>query len=194
MPIALFLLGPAGTGKSTVARAFVRGRIARCESWALVDKDTVGGRFGPRVLRLLGSDGLDRDSALYRREVRDDDYGTTLDVARDQLEVGTHVLMPGPWSRELASGALFDASALGLGAGTTIRAAYLHAPAEVLHARIAQRAHPRDAWKLAHWDAFAAGLPDPGSLPAGVSVLDATRSADAVLAELQRLVGPARPG
>lgn len=154
LPVALFLLGPAGAGKSTVAEAFLVDRSVRGQSWCLIDKDTVGEVLVPELLRLQGLAPADRDSPAYMRLVRDLEYRACLRLAAHQLRLGVSVALPAPWGRETASGALFDAAALGF-SPCRLRHAYLNLEDSALHARIAQRAAPRDVWKLANWQTFA---------------------------------------
>lgn len=153
---ALFLLGPAGSGKTELARAWIAHNRQRGQAWALLDKDDCETLFAPALLQALGEPVEDRDSPAYLEHVREPAYKTCLLLAARQLEQGLNVVLPAPWSRELSQGRLSDARALGLPAGTRVRSAFLHVSVEVQRARIAQRKAPRDAWKLEHWDAFAA--------------------------------------
>src|SRR3546814_5420290 len=99
-----------------------------------------------------------------------------------------NVAFPGPWSREQASGALFSIQQLGLPPETQLRHVWLELPLEVRKDRIAARADPRDAWKLAHWDSYVDALKRPAAVQDGrVPVLDASRSEEHT-SELQSLM------
>src|SRR3546814_14724881 len=85
-----------------------------------------------------------------------------------------NVAFPGPWSREQASGALFSIQQLGLPPETQLRHVWLELPLEVRKDRIAARADPRDAWKLAHSDRYVDALNRPAAVQDGrLPVLDA---------------------
>jgi predicted kinase len=162
-PVALFITGPSGCGKTTLAQAWARSRVAAGEPWAILDKDLVGDVHGQRLLEILGEDPHDRDSPVFKREVRALDYAATLKLAAAQIEVGASVALPGPWTQELARGLLFDPAAMGLAPARTV-VVWLALSETQRRLRIEQRGHSRDGWKLAHWDSYRNGL--GGELPA----------------------------
>jgi GTPase SAR1 family protein len=152
-PVALFVLGVGGSGKSTLCEAFAREEISRSIPWCLIDKDVVGSAFVPRYLASQGLDPQDRDSDGYMTLCRDMEYATCLIIAAQQLELGGNVVLPGPWTRELSSGNLFSATALGL-PPCQLRHVFLKACPRTLRQRVEQRNSPRDAWKLANWELY----------------------------------------
>lgn len=187
---ALFILGHAGTGKSFLTEHFVRQQQEKGRAWCVLDKDVVSESWSGRLLEALGQNPNDRDSPLFKAKVRDLEYLSTLRIAKDQLELGLNVIFPGPWSRELASAALFSAPALGFPAQTRLRHIWLELPLAVRKERIACRADPRDQWKLDHWDAYAGALKRPDAVEQGnVPVLDASLPLEQQLAILNTLTG-----
>lgn len=179
-PVALFITGHSGCGKTTLAEAWVRSRLLQSEPWALLDKDVVSGRHGPRILSLLGADPHDRDSPVYKEALRDMDYAAALDVAAAQLRLGGSVVLPGPWTRELQDGRLFSAARMGL-PDVRVVVVGLRLPCEERRRRIQARGHPQDGWKLSNWDACAA--PTPEALPLSESQAPTEFSAAAPLGE-----------
>lgn len=188
-PTALFILGHAGTGKSFLAQHFVQRQLGIGRAWCTLDKDVVSECWSGPLLQALGQEPDDRDSPVFKEKVRDLEYASTLRIAKDQLERGLNVVFPGPWSRELASSALFSTQALGFPASTRLRHVWLELPLEIRKERIARRADPRDHWKLTHWPAYIDALKRPAAVQSGlVPVLDASLSLDRQIRELDELL------
>jgi len=186
---AFFILGHAGTGKSFITSRFIERQKQRGRAWCLLDKDVVGENWSGPLLQALGQDPNDRDSPFFKENVRDLQYASTLRIAVDQLALGLDTVLPGPWSRELASGALFSARALGLPEGTRLRHVWLDLPLDIRKERIIQRADPRDQWKLDNWEAYAGALKRPSAVVGGqVPVLDSSLPVAEQLAILDALI------
>ncbi len=164
----IYFCGHAGTGKSTLARRAV-GRLhaATGENFCLLDKDTLYGAFSARVMGLLTGDPNDRDSPTYLDNLRDQEYSGLVEVARENLALGVNVLAVGPFSREVRAHTLHDGRAYPVPAGTTIRVVWVDLDEAEALARIRHRNDPRDAWKLAHWDAYRTRrfVPPPEQYP-----------------------------
>ncbi|MFT0548194.1 AAA family ATPase [Allopusillimonas ginsengisoli] len=190
-PTALFVLGHAGTGKTTLTNSFVQHQRQAGHAWCVLDKDAVSECWSGPLLQALGFDPHDRDSPGFKKHVRDLGYESTLRIARDQLEHGLNVVLPGPWNRELASGTLFSTTALGLPANTILRHVWLDLPLPVRYERIVRRADPRDQWKLDNWQAYADALHQPAAVLEGrVAVLDASLPLDALRGLLEKVLVP----
>lgn len=186
---ALFILGHAGTGKSWLTHRFVSRQHTLGRSWCVLDKDVVSEVWTGPLLAAHGHDPNDRDSPFFKDVARDLGYQSTLRVGRDQIEHGTSVVFPGPWSRELASGALFSPTALGLPAHTRLHHVWLDLPLDVRRQRIIERGDPRDQWKLAHWDDYTQALQRPQAVIDGrIQALDASLAPQRQLACLDDLL------
>ena len=187
--MALFILGHAGTGKSWLTHRFVSAQHERGASWCVLDKDVVSEVWTGPLLAAHGQDPQDRDSPFFKEVARDLGYQSTLRVGRDQIEHGTHVVFPGPWSRELATGAIFSPQDLGLPANTRLHHVWLDLPLDIRKQRIIDRGDPRDQWKLAHWDEYTAALKRPQAVNDGrIKVLDAAWPVEQQLAFLDTLL------
>jgi len=185
---ALFILGHSATGKSYLTSHFIERQRGQGRAWCLLDKDSVGESWTGPFLQAFGQDPNDRDSPFFKEHVRDLQYQSTLRIARDQFECRLDVVLPGPWSRELASGALFSAQAMGFPDFVRIVHVWLDLPEAVRRQRIIQRGDPRDQWKLDHWDAYFAALKRPQAVIDGrIPVLDASLPLDEQLAMLESL-------
>ena len=190
-PIALFILGHAGAGKSFLTDYFVQQQRLGGRPWCVLDKDAVAENWTGPLLQALGQDPNDRDSPYFKQHVRDLQYQSTLRIAQDQLQIGLNVIFPGPWSRELASGALFSAQELGLPATTRLLHVWLELPEAIRRQRIIKRGDPRDQWKLDNWQAYFGALKRPDAVQDGrVPVLDASLDITEQYRILDGLIGP----
>lgn len=186
---ALFILGHAGTGKSWLTHRFVNRQHAAGRSWCVLDKDVVSEVWTGPLLAAHGQDPNDRDSPFFKEVARDLGYQSTLRVGRDQIEHGTNVVFPGPWSRELATGALFLPEALGLPPQTRLHHVWLDLPLDIRKQRIIDRGDIRDQWKLAHWDEYVQALKRPAAVIDGrIATLDASQPENDQLAFLDALM------
>lgn len=186
---ALFVLGHAGTGKSFLTQHFIARQRQKQIAWCVLDKDVVSEAWSGPFLQALGQDPNDRDSPTFKEKVRDLEYRSTLRIARDQLALDLNVVFPAPWSRELASSALFSTDALGFPPETRLRHVWLELPEAVRKQRIIERADPRDAWKLGNWTTYFSALKRPAAVQDGrVPVMDASLPLETQLQILEAMV------
>lgn len=167
-PSLIFFCGHAGSGKTTLARRTIQNFLAECKaSYCLLDKDTLYGKYSAAVMQLLTGNPDDRDSPLYLQHLREPEYQSLLDVAREQLALGIHVFVVGPLSREILAHQLIDRAWLGVAANVVIRIVWVHVDEAVAKQRIMVRGDVRDAYKLAHWDEYRVRrvLPSPEEFP-----------------------------
>ena len=168
MPHLIFLCGHAGTGKTTLAKRLVRELNDRSEdSYCMLDKDTLYGNFSSAVMGVLTGNPNDRDSPVYLDNLRNPEYAGLLDTARDNLELGTHVLVVAPLSREIKAHQLIDRDWLRVGPEVQITVVWVHLQEAEARRRIELRGNPNDEWKLQHWDQYRTRLfqPNPDEYP-----------------------------
>jgi hypothetical protein len=161
MPTALFILGHAGSGKTKLSKRWVKTCLKKGDPWVLLDKDICGEGLANALMQALSLDPNDRDSLGYKSNVRDLEYKGCLRLASDQLKMGLNVVLPGPWTKELSSGAIFKNEELGFPSKTKIRHIYLEMGVDQIKKRILERCNPRDEWKLKNWDEFSKSLVEP---------------------------------
>lgn len=155
MPRLIFFCGHAGTGKTTLAKHLIGPLIARTgESFCLLDKDTLYGRYSAAVMGALTGDPNDRDSPTYLQHLRDPEYQGLLDTARENLALGINGIVIGPLSREIRDHRLADRDWLGVEADVDLHIVWVHLPEDIARQRIEQRGNPNDAYKLTHWDEY----------------------------------------
>ncbi|MFM0337228.1 AAA family ATPase [Paraburkholderia fungorum] len=151
----VFFCGHAGTGKTTLAKKLHGPLMQACATpFCLLDKDTLYGGYSAAAMGMLTGDPNDRDSPLFLQHLRDPEYRSLLDTARDNLELGVSALVVGPLSREVRERRLFDRSWLGVSAEVTLRVVWVYVSEETAHQRIVERGNPNDAYKLAHWEEY----------------------------------------
>ncbi len=161
-PRLILFAGHAGTGKSTLAKQALPLIIEKTgEDFFFLDKDTAYGAFSAHVMELTTQNPNDRDSPFYLENLRDWEYQGLIDIARENLLLGVNVILVGPFSREIQSGRMFDAQALGVPPQTTIQIAWIDLEESEAKIRMMRRADPRDEWKLAHWDQYVIRRTEP---------------------------------
>ena len=156
MPRLIVFCGHAGAGKTSIAKRAIPLLHHRSgESFCLLDKDTVYGAFSSHVMGILTGNPNDRDSPLYLEKLRDHEYNGLMDIARENLRIGTNVVLVAPSSRELKSGALFDHRQLKLPSDTAIQVVWVTLDETTAKERIKIRSNALDDYKLANWDEYA---------------------------------------
>jgi predicted kinase len=191
----VFFCGHAGTGKTTLAKRLIGPlREATGEPFCLLDKDTLYGRTGSAAMGALTQDPNDRDSPLFLQHLRDPEYLGLIDTARENLELGVSVLAVGPLSREIRERRLFDRAWLGIALDVALTVVWVETEEETARRRIVARAHPGDAYKLAHWDEYRQRrfVPSAAQLD-GVAVFDNTAPTQADFDALRERIAKERP-
>src|SRR5665647_307340 len=96
MPKLVFFLGPAGSGKTTLAKTLIEKHHA-----AFFDMDTLARPAAEAIMTLSGLDPNDRDSPIYKQYCRDLGYRITMDAALENLHLGIDAFVIGPFTQEL---------------------------------------------------------------------------------------------
>ncbi|KND32729.1 AAA family ATPase [Streptomyces acidiscabies] len=149
---AYFVIGPAGSGKSSVARL-----LAKLTGAAYLDKDTACTRLTEALLKTADTDPDDRDgNAYYLSTVRELEYLTLLDLARDNLAVGRPVVLDAPFGSYFADPGFLTTTANRHSWPTGVEPIVVHVRVDspTAQARIRARGLARDASKLADWPKF----------------------------------------
>ncbi|KWX69941.1 AAA family ATPase [Paenibacillus jilunlii] len=153
----VFFLGPAGAGKTTLAKAVASRRKA-----AVLDMDILLRPAADVIMKMHGLDPADRDSAEYKRLCRDLGYRITMDAALDNMGLDCDVFVVGPFTKEAADpGWIGDELAR---IGRTLEEIEVKVVlvslgnAGLYRERIEGRHSPLDAWKFQNWEMFSASL------------------------------------
>ncbi len=154
-PIAFFVIGPAGSGKSTVSRF-----LAQRYRTAYLDKDALATAFTEALLSATGNDPHERDNnAYYQQHILPMEYCTLLRLCGDNLRVGTSVVLDAPFGRFLSDERfLLDAAQRhGWPSHAKVVVAHVRTDAGAVLRRLRERGLQRDGWKIEHWAEFWPG-------------------------------------
>lgn len=189
--LVVFVIGIAGSGKSTVAKALARQLKA-----VYLDKDTVVTRFTEELLTQAGCSPGDRESDFYKQHIMPLEYSTLLDIGGQNIRQGMPVVFDAPF------GAYFnDAEYVTRMARQAnwpkVRRVVLHVTVDEERNRqqLLLRGLSRDARKLNHWDDFWASQQQTHCRWSDVEHFTLENPDDAAVARVaERLVGDGRAG
>ncbi len=157
MPTVHVVCGSAGTGKTTYGK-----RLAARLGAAFLDIDTVTERLARTAMRAAGESEDDRDSPFFKAMLRDPIYETLFDVAAENAG-HVPVVLVGPFTRECKDPAWPDR--LRARMRCVVEVHFVWCSRETQRRRIGARGNPRDAAKLADWEAFAGVCTDASPPP-----------------------------
>lgn len=153
----VFFLGPAGAGKTTLAKAVASRRPA-----AFFDMDILLRPAADVIMSMNGLDPTDRDSAEYKRLCRDLGYRITMDAALDNIGLHSDIFVVGPFTKEAADPGWISRELARIGLTlleVEVKVVLVGLTDEELYReRIQGRQSPLDDWKFQHWAQFRSSL------------------------------------
>jgi predicted kinase len=153
----VFFTGPAGAGKSTLAKILAKKHLT-----AYFDMDTLSRPAAETIMSISGLDPNDRDSPIYKKYCRDLGYRVTMDAALENMELGVDVFVIGPFTKELEDPQWLENELSKVGASMSdveAKVIFIFLPDEKsYHLRILERGLASDAWKLENWSSFSQSL------------------------------------
>lgn len=160
-PLMAVISGFAGSGKTESGKL-----LAECNSWALLDKDTLTRPLVEGLLAQLNGDPHDRQSSLYFTQVRPLEYQCLLKAGFENLEAGVSSILSAPFIREVCDiGWLRRTRRHCVALGGHFVVVWVWADMESMRERLLARNAERDGWKLANWDEYLRMI-DPDMRPA----------------------------
>ncbi|MNI68941.1 hypothetical protein D3C73_1246650 [compost metagenome] len=153
----VFFLGPAGAGKTTLAKTVAARRAA-----AVFDMDILLRPAADAIMTMHGLDPTDRDSAEYKRLCRDLGYRITMDAALDNIGLTSDIFVVGPFTKEAADPDWIESELrrirLSLQEVEVKVVLVTLADEELFRKRIEGRHSPLDDWKFRNWEQFRSAL------------------------------------
>ncbi len=154
-PKVIFLVGPAGSGKSTVGKL-----ISSHFHLGYLDKDVICNKFTGKMLENQGLSPNERDGCdFYQNVIMPLEYETLLEIAADNIKNGISVILDAPFIGYFGDEKYIEKlkekysweNSVPLVLKVTVSS-------EVLFERIKERNTQRDEWKLENWDVFIDSL------------------------------------
>lgn len=154
--------GYAGSGKTETGKL-----LAQATGWALIDKDTITRAIVEGMLDRIHGDPHDRQTQAYLTHVRPLEYQCLMRAGWENIECGVSTILSAPFLREVRDPEwLASVQRRCVYLGARLEIVWVLSDIESMRERLIGRNAERDAWKLANWDEYLAGIdPDlrPGS-------------------------------
>lgn len=154
-PRVIFLVGPAGSGKSTVGKL-----LASHFQFSYLDKDVVCNKFTGKLLETQGISPNARDGCeFYQKQIMPLEYETLLEIAADNVRSGISVILDAPFVGYFTDEDYIDKLSERYNFQNYIPLVLrVTVSSETLFKRIKERSLKRDEWKLENWDVFIDSL------------------------------------
>lgn len=149
----LLVTSPPACGKTFVSRALAR----TLSPIVYLDKDTLI-VLSKQIFAVAGEE-YNRSSRFFEENIRDYEYEATLALALESLDYADQCLINAPFTREVRDADYMRRLRARLARkNTLLTVIWVKTDPEVVHQRMLSRNSDRDAWKIAHWEEYNAGV------------------------------------
>ncbi|MGW7367366.1 AAA family ATPase [Streptomyces sp. NPDC054841] len=149
-PALVLVGGYAGSGKTELAHV-----LSQHTGWLLLDRDPVTRPLIERLLIALGSDANDRESDVYRKQVRPVEYERLMTAGISNLTSGCSTVLTAPFLAEMTDTEWMDRLTSQCGdLGADLFPVWVQCDKEWMRKFIHFRSADRDAQKLTRWDEY----------------------------------------
>lgn len=182
----ILVAGYAACGKTRVGQELAQ----RLPHGCYLDKDTLTGPFADRLLQEFGQPPGDRDSAIYRENVRPLEYECLLAAGLEAAHCGATAILCAPFLAQLVDADWMQALKSTAAASSLLhRIVWVHCDRATLRERMIERASPRDRAKIDDWPNYRGSIDEhfPRRILGGCFVFENT-SEDSFKREILRLL------
>lgn len=149
------IAGAAGSGKTYIGK-----RLAKKIAAAYLDKDTISNCSTEKLLVSLGVSPNDRESSLYILDVKDIEYSTLIEVAKENLDVMDRVICSASFIRQILSPEwLYNLASDMKLIDVDLVVVWIKVDVEIAKERILARGRGKDIGKLSNWNRYCASTP-----------------------------------
>jgi DNA-binding transcriptional regulator YhcF (GntR family) len=167
-PRVIAIGGFAGSGKTELARV-----LARETGWPILDKDTLTRPVVEAALEALGQSPNDRESEVYREQIRPREYESLMATMVENLQCGNSAILAAPFIKEFANPAWISRlDAMCTDLGSSLHLVWVHCDPGTMHTYVRHRGAARDAAKLADWPGYLQGVDTHFRPPLPHTVID----------------------
>ena len=149
----ILVTSPPASGKTYISRELSKA----LKHVVYLDKDTL--IVLSRQIFAVAGVPEDRSSDFFELNIRDYEYRAVVDLALEALDYDDIVLINAPFTREVRDTAYMNALKAQLALkNARLTVIWVETAVDVVRRRMVSRASSRDAWKLANWDEYIAGV------------------------------------
>lgn len=149
----ILVTSPPACGKTYISRQLAKN----LKHVVYLDKDTL--IVLSKQIFAVAHEEYNRSSDFFEKNIRNYEYAAIVDLALEALEYDDIVLINAPFTREVREKSYMDTLREKLRQkNAKLIVIWVQTDVEVVRQRMIQRNSDRDAWKLANWDQYIAGV------------------------------------
>lgn len=149
----ILVTSPPACGKTYVSKELAK----HLRHVVYLDKDTL--IVLSKQIFAVAHQEYNRSSDFFEQNIRDYEYMAIVDLALEALDYDDIALINAPFTREIRDMAYMEGLRARLREhNARLTVIWVSTSVEVVHRRMIERASDRDAWKLANWDEYIAGV------------------------------------